>query len=162
MGAGKEQQKIVPLVECFIRRNDEVLVFHRSPSRKHFPDWIAGVAGKIEFGERVDEACLREIREETGLEIENLRLRAIVSEILPKVELLIFIFVAEYKSGDIKESAEGKPLWIKIDELKMLKLAPYLKVVLPQILAKDYEGVTFYKFIIDAHNDIISYSSSRQ
>jgi len=158
----EESLRIVPVVECFIKKGNEVLMLQRSPSRKHFPKWVAGVAGKVKVGERIDEACIREVNEETGLNIKDLQLKAIVCEILPKVELLIFIFTAKFESGKLIKTREGRLFWVKIRELKSLKLAPYLKIILPQILTKEKGKITFYKFVLDESNNIISYSSSEQ
>lgn len=52
-----------------VRRGDEFLVAHRSPESGGY--WHA-IAGKVEEGEEMAAAAVRELREETGLEIEEL------------------------------------------------------------------------------------------
>ena len=54
-------------IEVFIvvRRGDEYLVVHRVPEAGRY--WH-GIAGGVEEGESPDEAAVRELREETGLE----------------------------------------------------------------------------------------------
>jgi 8-oxo-dGTP pyrophosphatase MutT (NUDIX family) len=52
-------------VFVFVRRGEEYLVLHRSQRQGAY--WH-GVAGGLEAGETYDEAAVRELREETGLE----------------------------------------------------------------------------------------------
>jgi len=52
-----------------VRRGDEFLVAHRSPDSGAF--WHT-IAGGVEPGEEWEEAARRELREETGLEVQAL------------------------------------------------------------------------------------------
>ena len=52
-----------------VRRGDEFLVAHRSAESGGY--WHT-IAGKVEEGEEPDAAALRELREETGLAVEEL------------------------------------------------------------------------------------------
>jgi len=52
-------------VIVFVRRGHEVLVVHRSPANGAY--WHS-VSGGVEDGETDEEAAVRELREETGLE----------------------------------------------------------------------------------------------
>jgi len=56
-------------VMIHIRREDEFLVAHRSADSGGY--WHT-IAGKVEDGEQTDAAAMRELREETGLEIDTL------------------------------------------------------------------------------------------
>jgi ADP-ribose pyrophosphatase YjhB (NUDIX family) len=60
-----------PVAVALIRRGDEILVFDVPDEVKHVVGWrLPG--GTIEFGERGDEAVLREIREELGVGVVDL------------------------------------------------------------------------------------------
>jgi 8-oxo-dGTP pyrophosphatase MutT (NUDIX family) len=52
-----------------VRRGDEFLVAHRSPDSGSY--WHA-IAGGVEEGEEFRAAAIRELREETGLDVEQL------------------------------------------------------------------------------------------
>jgi 8-oxo-dGTP diphosphatase len=54
---------------CFIKQESKILLLNRD-----FPSWMGvwnGVGGKLEEGETPRESVIREILEETGLEINN-------------------------------------------------------------------------------------------
>ncbi len=64
------------LIECWVHRRHpvaglEILLLRRAPERI-FPGFWQCVTGGIEAGERVPLAALREVREETGLEGDDL------------------------------------------------------------------------------------------
>ncbi|QQZ08609.1 NUDIX hydrolase [Heyndrickxia vini] len=62
---------------CFIKKGHELLMLNR-----HKPVWMGiwnGVGGKIEKGETPLEGVLREIDEETGLQIEKIEYKGTVT-----------------------------------------------------------------------------------
>lgn len=58
-------------VAVLIEKDDKILITKRSPKRDHAPnEWEAGITGRVDQGETCEEAAIREVKEETGLEIE--------------------------------------------------------------------------------------------
>ncbi|MCL5677134.1 MAG: 8-oxo-dGTP diphosphatase [Firmicutes bacterium] len=62
---------------CFVRRGDQVLLLNRS--RAPWMGMWNGVGGKIEAGESPLQGILREVREETGIELKAARFAGIVT-----------------------------------------------------------------------------------
>ncbi len=88
--------RISPVVIIAVERNDEILLA-RSP---HFPENIySALAGFVEPGESVEECAHREVFEETGIKICNLRY--FKSQSWPFPNELILGFQADYESGKI-------------------------------------------------------------
>lgn len=109
--------RIAPVCIALVLRGEEILL-GRSP---HFaPGVYSALAGYVEAGESV-EACLhREIREEAGIEITNLRWFA--SQAWPFPHSLMLGFFADYVSGELcPQPGEIEDLqWFKPDALPVL------------------------------------------
>lgn len=58
------------VVSCFIEYNGEILMLKRQTFKPQ-PNTYGLPAGKVEKGETVEQAMLREVKEETGIELEN-------------------------------------------------------------------------------------------
>jgi len=66
-------EKIRPVAIAIIRRNDQILVFESREPDSRGRIFYRPLGGSIEFGEYGHETLVRELREELGAEIENVR-----------------------------------------------------------------------------------------
>jgi len=88
--------RISPSIIVLIHRQKEILMA-RSP---HFTPGAYGlIAGFVEPGESCEEAVHREVKEEVGVYIKNLRYFG--SQPWPFPDSLIIAYMAEYESGDL-------------------------------------------------------------
>jgi NAD+ diphosphatase len=85
-----------PAIIVLIRKDDTILLA-RSP--RFPPGFHSIIAGFVEPGETLEEAIHREVQEETGIEIANLRYFG--SEPWPFPSSLMIGFVADYAGGEI-------------------------------------------------------------
>ncbi len=112
---GKEVwPQLATAIIVLIHRGDEVLLVH---ARNFKGDFYGLVAGFVETGETLEQAVHREVMEETGLTITNLRYFG--SQPWPYPCGLMVGFNADYVSGDIhlqrKELSRGA--WFTKDSL---------------------------------------------
>jgi ADP-ribose pyrophosphatase YjhB (NUDIX family) len=73
--------------------------------------------GRIEVGELPDEAAVREVREETGLDVEVMRLTGVYGRNDQKADM-VFAFECRIAGGELAATGEAdRHEWFGIDEL---------------------------------------------
>ena len=108
-----------PAVATIVRitRGDEVLLVHAKNFRGKFYGLVAGF---VETGETLEDCVRREVREEVGLKIKNLKYFG--SQPWPYPLGIMVGYTAEYESGEIhlqrEELSGGK--WFRKDNLPEL------------------------------------------
>ena len=110
---------------CYIEREDAYLMLHRV-KKKQDPNegkWI-GIGGHLEEGESPEECNLREVREETGLELLDARLRGLVTFVSNEWGTeYMFLFTATRYTGSIRtDCPEGVLSWVPKDQIMDLNL----------------------------------------
>ena len=116
-------------------------------------DYFDIPGGKIEDGETEIQTCIREFKEETGLELKDPKLKGI-SFWKDSTEGIIFIYTAEKVDGDLQESEEGRLEWIDISELDNIKQFDMNSKFTKYILE---DGMFEGKFILDENAKVLDY-----
>jgi 8-oxo-dGTP diphosphatase len=115
-----------------VTEDGRLLLHHRdeNPGITH-PDCWAGFGGALEGNETVEEALHREMREETGLDIESPILLTEVFDEEGSGDLVsVFYLVGGIAPEDIDlHEGAGIGVW-SIDELGPLKLTPFVRRVI--------------------------------
>lgn len=109
---------------CYIEKDDSYLMLHRIKKENDInkDKWI-GVGGHFEKSETPEECLLREVREETGLELTSWKLRGIITFITDKVPAeYMFLYTADGYIGEITECDEGVLEWVKKSDVYNLPI----------------------------------------
>lgn len=109
---------------CYIERGNSYLLLHRTKkvNDENHDKWI-GVGGKFEEGESPEECMLREVKEETGLELTRWRYRGIVTFVSDQWEgEYMHLFTADGFTGQLKACDEGELEWVEKERLLSLPI----------------------------------------
>lgn len=113
-----------------LNEKGEVLLIKRK--NEPFKDCWALPGGFVEYGEKVEEATLREVKEETGLEVEIIKLHNVYSDPKrdPRGHTISIVYFCKIKGGKLKGSDDAKEarffkfkedMPLAFDHLKILK-----------------------------------------
>ena len=131
----RRRYSVIPRTLVFIARDDRVLLLRGSPQKRIWADKYNGIGGHIERDEDIYSAAQREVREETDLEVESLRLVGLINiDGDQPTGIMLFVFTAQSRSGDPIPSEEGSLEWIARDQLAQIDLVEDLPTILPRAL----------------------------
>lgn len=110
------RQTLVELTNmCIVINSKQVLV------EEKIINGIPGLifpGGHVEAGESIHDSVIREVKEETGLTVSNLKQCGIKDWIQSDgSRYIVLLYKTSTYSGNLKASSEGNVYWIDIDEL---------------------------------------------
>jgi 8-oxo-dGTP diphosphatase len=127
---------VLPRTLCFVLNGDDVLLMKRGPHRRVFPNRYNGLGGHVERDEDPLTSVRREVLEEAGLRVHDVRLRAVHNiDSGDTSGILLFVFTARSVSRELSESDEGTLHWVPRVEIAALDLVEDLAELIPRVLA---------------------------
>ena len=93
--------RIEPAAIVLVSKGDEILLVKNKNRAQHF---FSCVAGFVEQGETIEECVAREVKEETNIDIQDIRY--VGSQSWPFPDQLMLAFTAAYRGGEIKIQEE--------------------------------------------------------
>jgi 8-oxo-dGTP diphosphatase len=131
-------------VAGLIYHNNSILAVKRSELEDVFPNVYELPSGKVEFGESPDEAVIREVLEETGLNCSILNIFFIRSYLMKnntehKVEIFYELNLKDDTSKNIILSEEHSEYsWVNLDNINTLDLPKEdpVRIIIEKFLLK--------------------------
>jgi len=144
-GVSPDRYHLIPRVLIFITRRREALLLKGAPTKRIWAGKYNGVGGHVERGEDFLSAARREIAEETGLTVAEVRLRGLVNiNTGQPTGIGILIFTALAPEGEAVSGAEGALEWIPFERILELDLVEDLPTLLPKVLAMGDDDPPFF------------------
>ena len=113
------EKKKVPTVHIavgIVKKNGKVLI-----TRRKLDGLLGGLwefpGGKVEPKEDAEQACVREIREETGIEIGNPAFLTRIFHAYTHFKIEMDVFYADYISGEVTLNGPIDHKWVSVDQL---------------------------------------------
>ena len=125
MSADRKRPIVIVAACALLDREGAVLLAQRPPGRP-----LAGLwefpGGKVEAGEQPEEALIRELREELGLEIakEDLTPLTFASHAYPDFHLLMPVYLCRRWRGHLTAHEGQELLWVRPDTLHLYDMPP--------------------------------------
>lgn len=135
---------------CMVRRGNEILLQNRVKK-----DWAGYTlpGGHVEPGEAFVDACVREIKEETGLTVSNVKLCGVKQFPDGDSRYIVFLFKTDCFEGELRSSDEGKMEWVEMDRLERYNTVPDLKELLDVMLRDDLNE---FQYIVQGDEWIVN------
>ena len=112
-------RKYIKVTAAIFTKGDLVLAMRRAP-HKPLPGKWEFPGGKLEEGELPDEALIREIKEELGIDIHNLELFDHSTTILPDWEVELSCYLVQSDVEPTESTDHDHLIWLKREELESL------------------------------------------
>lgn len=128
------------------KKSNSTLMIHRIKKENDFHKgkWN-GLGGKLEAGESPEDCAIREIKEESGLITNNLRLKGFITFPLfdGKEDWYVFLFVTDKFEGELIDSDEGCLEWIPNNKLTEINLWEGDKIFIPWLFGDRFFSAKF-------------------
>lgn len=147
----------IPRTLSFVRNGDDVLLMKRGAHKRVFPNLYNGLGGHIERDEDVLTSARREIFEESGLEVRDLRLCAIHTvDAGAETGIVLFVFTAWCDSRAVTNGDEGTLHWVALADLGSLALVEDVQMILSRVLVLEQGAPPLYAHVhYDAVDQIV-------
>lgn len=139
----KRIEEVELAVLCMIYDGDRMLLQNRIKR-----DWRGYTlpGGHVEPGESFVEAVIREMKEETGLDIINPILCGVKQFPIENGRYIVFLFKTSQFSGSVVSSDEGEMEWVERKDLMKLSLVNDFSDLLKVI---DDDKLTEFQYVVD-------------
>lgn len=109
---------------CYIEKDEMYLMLYRNKKQNDAnAGKYIGIGGHLEEGETPQECVIREVMEETGLTLNSVKYRGIVTFISDIYEdEQMHLFTSKDFSGELIECNEGELKWIAKDDLDKIPM----------------------------------------
>ena len=119
----------------FVRSGERLLLLRHAPGSDRFAGRWNGVGGHVEAGEGVRAAARRELREEAGVDVAELRLRGVLHETgLLGHAYVVFFFVGEVADAALRPAPGVELAWHELARVRELPLVDDLHELLDALL----------------------------
>ena len=136
-------------VTCYIEKDNKWLMLYRNKKKNDINEnkWI-GVGGHIEINETPDEALIREVKEETNLDIISYKLLGIIYFRFKNVREKMYVYLTKDFKGELSDCNEGTLEYIDKNDVLSLNLWDG-----DRIFIKDIFNDRYFEYIMEYNDD---------
>jgi 8-oxo-dGTP diphosphatase len=130
---------------CYLKRDGHTLMLHRRREGDYHRGKYNGLGGKLLSGESPEDCVRREVYEESGLSVTEMRFRGVLTFPLfdGRDDWYVFVYTVTGFEGKLRASAEGELSWVADEDLLGLELWPGDRIFLPWLEGSETFSATF-------------------
>ena len=142
----------------YLIKNNKMLflVRNKKNDKMHQTGIYLPIGGHVELGEEIEEAAIREVKEESGITVNSVELRGILyfrSQNTGEYDIIMFLFTSTDFEGDPTPGTEGSFEWVDLNKIQKVNTYKGDKIFLDLLLKHNFFVIEFLY-----HNfDLISY-----
>jgi len=131
--------RYAPVINCVVRHNDKILIVQRNSKMRLYPNFWNGISGFLDDGRRIEEKVKDELREELGIEandIVSIHRGPVFDQEEEKYNKtwIVHPILVDVKVDKIKLDWEAQNhKWIKVEDAKTFDLLPGFDRVLASL-----------------------------
>lgn len=155
--AYQKKNTVNPVIDTtmiYLKRNEQYLLLFRNKKKNDINEgkWI-GVGGHMEENETIDQCAIREVKEETGLDVHSLSCAGEVLFIDENLRMMMYIYEITDFSGELIDCNEGDLKWIPIKDIYNYPMWEGDKAFLPKLINHE----PYFKMILTyQHDNLVS------
>ncbi len=123
---------MVQVVAALIRQDRKFMIFQRPATKTRAYQWEF-VGGKVEQGESLEDALIRECREEIGVTVKVGSVFTEVDHEYPDIKIHLTLFNAEIAEGELRMLEHNDIKCISPDEIPQYNFCPADEEILKKI-----------------------------
>ena len=126
---------MIETVLAYIEKDNKYLMLYRNKKKHDLNEgFYIGVGGHLEKGENKIDALIREIKEETGLDVISYRFRGTIYFSNDDFSEVMYLFTVDKYDGELIECNEGTLMWVDKSSLNELHMWEGDKIFLQYLL----------------------------
>ena len=155
--AYQKKNTINPVIDTtmiYLKRNEQYLLLFRNKKKNDINEgkWI-GVGGHVEENETIDQCAIREVKEETGLDVHSLSCAGEVLFVDENLRMMMYIYEITDFSGELIDCNEGDLKWIPIKDIYNYPMWEGDKAFLPKLINHE----PYFKMVLTyQHDNLVS------
>ncbi len=144
VSVSRHRFQIIPRVLCFVQHGADLLLIRGAATKRIWAGKYNGLGGHLEPNESPAAAARREIHEESGLTVHDLRLRGVITiQAGEPVGIGLYVYSAAAATRDVIESTEGQLEWVPAAAITSRELVEDLVTLIPRVLAMSDSDAPF-------------------
>ncbi|HEY9584428.1 MAG TPA: NUDIX domain-containing protein [Candidatus Paceibacterota bacterium] len=115
-----DKQRPLPAVGVMIWKKGKVLIGQRKGESSHAVGTWCFPGGKLEYGETLEKCVLREVKEECGVKVKNIKFQCVANIKKYDKHHVLIGFTADWQSGEPKNLEPHKTAdwqWVSLNNL---------------------------------------------